>query len=1164
MNTKLLIILSIAWTALTVSAQRQNETLQFPPAHQLSIPFEVQKLLSEDAEMEKLGFPHRIAQIIPVALNTENSGEWAELPDGGRVWRMELAAPGATAVSLLYDRFVIPEHGKFFISSSDGSEKHTYTNADNPKRAEYSTEYVYGDKIRLEYVESISGESPNIQISGLAYAYKDVVSSIEMELKKTKRIPGGKDGDSEYCEININCPEGDSWQDQKKSVAVYLIVLGEGQYSCSGALVNNELQDLTPYFLTAYHCGGSATEAELNQWRFYFHYERTGCDEGSPLAEYKMLTGASKLVYLPDIGESDGLLLKLNETVPREWDVYYSGWDRRNQAIAGGATIHHPKTDVKKISTYTREPGSMTINFGDGIGAQNAHWELVFDKGICEPGSSGAPLFNAEHRITGTLTGGIGLLSCGTLSTLPCFFGKLSWHWDQSLNPKQRMNLYLDPNGTGIEFIDGTYGNDTKVAFLPEARDIYAAGRISFSNRSRGDIDTWIWEFPGGTPNNFNGKNPPVIEYNAPGNFTAKLTAKKGTEIAGTYEVPVNVTIKQNYCQGTPVNIGNGTETSPYPLGIGNGIASSKQTRSIALYTAQELGIDAGSFITDLEWNANKAVSHARTLYVYLQETDEQQLTQSTWGNEEKAATLVYQSSQEWTNTVGANKITLTEPFPYSGKNLKVLVSAYSNTSSSENAECPYTIVENNMHQRWTNILAAYGTLEKNRPNIRFYHKQSCPPAQPVADFKVSNTNIFEEDTVEFTDCSTGPSVIRTWTLTGGTPEISQLEKPRIIYRDAGVYDVSLWVKNTEGENEKEQKGFITVTARKPVVQFTSASKGFIKKNDGGQLLPLSGGSVQFAHQSINKPRSITWTFNGLNTASNDDEPVVIYPAGENKYDVNLLASNSGGTDELLKTEYVQVGGIADVWNMQPEETADKMLAPQGTVLNSVGSNYTRLSERFIASEKGFIIKVRVYTCNVDQSNQGEMTLAVYSNKNGLPDKAISTTLKTVEINPDGYTTFTFPEPMEVSDTFHIVVGTSSYLNMAYSVPAAANRKITQHNTASSFERFSSRWISWREQKIFSSLNIVPEFSFTEPTGMTDISKSDGLKIYPNPAEQTFYVESSLDENILTDAQIKLYTIDGVLIRQQKATGKRTLLTVYQPGVYLIRLNGERGIVVVR
>ena len=78
----------------------------------------------------------------------------------------------------------------------------------------------------------------------------------------------GDFGDSESCEVNVNCsPEGDNFQDQKQGVVRTLL----GGYWCSAAVVNNTNQDCSPYLVTAFHCQQGVSSSQLNQGIFYFN-----------------------------------------------------------------------------------------------------------------------------------------------------------------------------------------------------------------------------------------------------------------------------------------------------------------------------------------------------------------------------------------------------------------------------------------------------------------------------------------------------------------------------------------------------------------------------------------------------------------------------------------------------------------------------------------------------------------------------------------------------------------------------------------------------------------------------------------------------------------------------------------------------------------------------
>jgi len=70
-----------------------------------------------------------------------------------------------------------------------------------------------------------------------------------------------------------------------------------------------------------------------------------------------------------------------------------------------------------------------------------------------------------------------------------------------------------------------------------------------------------------------------------------------------------------------------------------------------------------------------------------------------------------------------------------------------------------------------------------------------------IADFESSTTAVSAGSVVEFTDLSYGNPVSWEWTFEGGTPETSILQNPEMIYNSTGVFDVSLTVTNSGGDN---------------------------------------------------------------------------------------------------------------------------------------------------------------------------------------------------------------------------------------------------------------------------------------------------------------------------------------------------------------------------
>jgi PKD repeat protein len=545
------------------------------------VEFNVDALLEEDKELEERGFPPRCAKIIPTDIRFENNGERIVLPDGQRIWRLAISAPDALAVLLYYDRFIIPEGGKLFIYDPEYTRiLGAYTHKTNSKKAEFATEFIPGDKLILEYVEPASGELPQIQINGIGYGYNHIRSLIGDYQLKSRWQSGS-------CMINVNCPEGDNWQDQKKGVARIATVSGGYVSLCSGSLVNNTAGDFDPLFLSAHHCYEGMTAAQMNQSIYYFHYEWPGCEDLGTDPECPTMVGAQMLVDIPIEGGSDGALLRLNDPIPEEYGVYFNGWDRRNVAATSGVGIHHPAGDVKKISTFGNSVVSDTW-LSEEIGAPNAHWNFQYIStangfSVVEGGSSGSPMFNQNGLIVGSLTGGNSDCNYTRGENL---YGKLWYHWDRDV---QKMAGYLDPIQSGVESIDGAYVDYrlTRANFYMKEKTVYVSQKVEFFDNSR-NATTWEWTFEGGNPAVFTGKNPPLVTFTTSGVHKVSLTVNKGTENEHTQSMDIEVTIKENTCENDTL-IGEETSQSQFPLGI-----SQRQTISAALYTAEELALKPG------------------------------------------------------------------------------------------------------------------------------------------------------------------------------------------------------------------------------------------------------------------------------------------------------------------------------------------------------------------------------------------------------------------------------------------------------------------------------------------------------------------------------------------------------------------------------------------
>jgi len=161
----------------------------------------------------------------------------------------------------------------------------------------------------------------------------------------------------------------------------------------------------------------------------------------------------------------------------------------------------------------------------------------------------------------------------------------------------------------------------------------------------------------------------------------------------------------------------------------------------------------------------------------------------------------------------------------------------------------------------------------------------------PIAAFSASPTSGKAPLIVAFTDKSTGSPASWVWDFGDGSK--SFLQNPIHKYSKAGVYTVSLTVKNAKGSNTATKTEYVQVTD-KPVANFTSnlvSGKPTLK--------------VQFTDKSAGSPASWQWSF-GDGSQSFVQNPVHKYTKA-GKYTISLTVKNDGGSSTVTKTGYIQV-----------------------------------------------------------------------------------------------------------------------------------------------------------------------------------------------------------------------------------------------------------------
>lgn len=371
-----------------------------------------------------------------VDIDAAEAGTWTqEGPE--RVWRLAVECPEALGISFLFDAYRVPKGGRLFVWNAERTDFiGSFDHRNNKEWGGLALGQTPGDQVVIEYREPRDAPFPaDLHISQIVHGYRSL--QLRAAAVSDELLDRGPYGNSGACNVGINCPEGDLWQVEKRSVA---LIISGGFASCTGALVNNTLQDGTPYFLTANHCLGNP-----NNWTYLFNHESASCS-GNTGPTTDLISGGT---LRASNAASDVALIELSAVPPASYNVQYVGWDASGTAPVNVTGIHHPSGDLKMICHD--EDGPVTANQGGAAVWFIGEWEW----GVTEPGSSGSPLFDQNHRVVGQLYGGGAACSGAVNNGQPDWYGRFDVSWDNGSSASTRLWDWLDPSGGNVTVLDG-------------------------------------------------------------------------------------------------------------------------------------------------------------------------------------------------------------------------------------------------------------------------------------------------------------------------------------------------------------------------------------------------------------------------------------------------------------------------------------------------------------------------------------------------------------------------------------------------------------------------------------------------------------------------------------------------------------------------------------
>ncbi len=378
------------------------------------------------------GEPLIVGEPLKVLITPRAGGLWEDVA-GGTLWRITLQSPGAKWLVLAFGQFRLPPGAKLWVydprRDSGPGLLGPYERKDVREHGQLWVPPLAGDTATVElfWPASLKDVEPDLTLNLVSHGHRAIG-------------PIGQDPTPKVgaCEIDIMCPLGANWQDEKRGVVA---LLSGGSAYCTGSMIATTAQDCRPLVLTAAHCLSSTGSA--NSTDYLFNYEKPACNSGTAPTDQVVISSNLIATY----STSDFTLVELASPPPEAFNVYFNGWSRLTAPSTHSFCIHHPDGAEKKISEDTD-----SLVDGQSSGWGPTHWRVnQWEQAATEPGSSGSPLFDQNSRIVGQLHGGDSSCSRNTWDE----YGKVDRSWTGGGSANNRMSDALDPGNTGAQFQDG-------------------------------------------------------------------------------------------------------------------------------------------------------------------------------------------------------------------------------------------------------------------------------------------------------------------------------------------------------------------------------------------------------------------------------------------------------------------------------------------------------------------------------------------------------------------------------------------------------------------------------------------------------------------------------------------------------------------------------------
>ncbi len=348
-------------------------------------------------------------------------------------------------------------------------------------------------------------------------------------------------------------------------------------------------------------------------------------------------------------------------------------------------------------------------------------------------------------------------------------------------------SVYASP-GTACKFAP-------KVDFSANATNIEEGGSVQFTDLTENNPTEWYWEFPGGSPEASSEQNPEVI-YDQAGIYNVRLTA---TNEFGTAS----------------------TEKEGYIL-VSFEPGSNDLVITEIMYNSPDAEVDSLDFI-EIFNNGDEIV---KLMDFYFR--DGVDFTFPDWDLYPGSYLVIAKDAEAMQEFFGTNCLQWTSGSLNNTGESIVLVDKLGNILDSVqySNQLPWPtkcdgggpsltlcdpLLDNTLAESWSASEDFRGLLT-NGDSVWATPGSGCI-RYPIARFSADIQIIQEGNEVQFTDASRNNPESWEWNFPGGTPEYSEEQNPLIQYNEGGIYDVQLIVANEHGSDTLRKKRYISVSS---------------------------------------------------------------------------------------------------------------------------------------------------------------------------------------------------------------------------------------------------------------------------------------------------------------------------------------------------------------